>query len=84
MAIIKYNNMDKEQHLEVFNYKYNAWLPCDIIAKLDNSIVKIRCYVYKDSRGNVISKVKKDDNSEGMVLSETFETCGFWDSIRTL
>ena len=64
-----YLNKMKEQdfYLEVFNWKYNTYLPVNIIGKLSESIVKIECYVF-DKEGN---------------LKEKFETCCFWENIRT-
>ena len=69
------SNMEKEFYLEVFNYKYNCYLPVEILDKLDDNIVKVKCYVYKNQ---VI-------NGESVrVLGETFETCTSWKSIRAI
>ena len=40
--------MNKEFYLETYNYKYNAWLPCEIIEKLDDKIVKVSVANLKD------------------------------------
>ena len=65
--------MDK--YLEAYNYKYNAWLPVDIIDKLSEDIVKVRYYL-----------VKTIKNSKGELenVNETFETCTFWKNVRTI
>ena len=67
---------EKEFHLETFNYKYNSWLPVEIIDKLDEKIIKIRCYVYKDMHDK--------DGVTWRELVTTFETCAFWKHIRTI
>lgn len=67
---------DKEFKFETYNYKYNAWLPCEILRKMDDNIVKIRCHVFKTK--------KKEDDTEEKTLVETFETCGFWKGIRSI
>lgn len=61
---------------EVFNYKYNIYLPAEIIGKLDDKIVKVRCYVFKDE--------KNEDGTTTKVLKDTFETCCFWTYIREI
>ena len=33
---------------KTFNYKYNKYLPCEILRKLDNRIWKVREYAKKD------------------------------------
>lgn len=33
--------------LKTFNYKYNRYLPCEIIAKLGDNVWKVREYVEK-------------------------------------
>ena len=67
--------MDKEFYLEVFNYKYNAWLPCEIIKKWDDKVIKIKCYVFKK---------RLVDGKEETFLDETFETSAFWKHIRNI
>ena len=67
--------MTKEFFLETYNYKYNAWLPCEIIEKLDDKIVKARCYVF--------NKGIAEDGTKTLMLEKTFDTCCFWPHIRT-
>jgi len=68
--------MDKTFYLEVYNYKYNSWLPIEIIDKLDDKVVKVRCYVYGK---------KLDDNGNTVkFLQTTIDTCVFWKHIRPI
>ena len=68
--------MNKEFYLETYNYKYNAWLPCEIIEKLDDKIVKVRCYLFQN-------RINENGEKE-KYLAGTFETGEFWHFIRTI
>lgn len=61
---------------ETFNYKYNTFIPVEIIGKLDDKVVRVRCYVFKDE--------KQEDGTVKKVLKETFETCTFWCYVREI
>ena len=63
-------------YLEIYNYKYNAWLPCEIIEKFDYKVVKVKCYVFQ--------KKLNENGEEEKYLAQTFETGGFWKHIRTI
>ena len=60
---------NKEFYLEGYNYKYNSWLPLEIIEKLDDKVVKVRYYVYKEMHDS--------DGTTWKQLVSTFETATF-------
>lgn len=68
--------MDKEFYLEAYNYKYNAWLPIEIIDKLDDKIVKVRYYVFKT--------LFQENGTTVRQFVDMFETCTFWNTIRAI
>lgn len=37
---------------KVFNYKYNSYLPCELLSKIDNRIWKVKEY-YQSKNGNI-------------------------------
>lgn len=68
--------MDKTFYLEAYNYKYNSWLPIEIIDKLGDNVVKVRYYVF----GNKVN----EDGETVRYLQTTFETCTIWKNVRKI
>ena len=68
--------MEKTFYLQTYNYKYNAWLPVEIIGKYDDKVIKIRTYIFVTE--------KQPDGTYAKVFKGTLDTGAFWTHIQEI